>query len=288
MPKISQESKFEIVSLFKKGLSIKQIQRKLAQRNVTVTYNAVKYHVDQYQTGNFDIGEPPLKKSRKDFKISENDLDVIKDTLKNDPYSTSSDVKRTLLNHGTHLSSTSVKRAIQNAGFVNSEPRYCQLIRNANLDKRVEFCKALIETNDSLDNIIFTDECSVQLHDNKTTSYRQKGMLTPHMGKPKHPLKVHVWGGISRKGRTEIIIFDGIMKSEFFVEEILRGTLLPFVRAKFGENHRFQQDNDPKHRSKLAQTFMEENGINWWRIWPSGINLFRKYTQRNKNASSKN
>ena len=110
----------------------------------------------------------------------------------------------------------------------------------------------------------------MQLHDNKTTSYRQKGMLTPHMGRPKHPLKVHVWGGISRKGRTEIVVFDGIMKSDFFVEEILRGTLLPFVRENYRDNHRLQQDNDPKHRSKLALTFLQDNDINWWREWPSG------------------
>ena len=28
--------------------------------------------------------------------------------------------------------------------------------------------------------------------------------------------------------------------------------------------HRFQQDNDPKHKSKMAKEFMEDNGINWW------------------------
>ena len=25
------------------------------------------------------------------------------------------------------------------------------------------------------------------------------------------------------------------------------------------------QDNDPKHVSRLARVYMEENGINWWR-----------------------
>jgi len=29
--------------------------------------------------------------------------------------------------------------------------------------------------------------------------------------KPKHPLKVHVWGGISKHGPTELVIFEGIM-----------------------------------------------------------------------------
>ena len=66
---------------------------------MSVTYNNVKYHVNQYKVRNFDIGEPPVKKSRKDYKISENDRDIIRDTFKEDPYSTSTDIKRTLMNH---------------------------------------------------------------------------------------------------------------------------------------------------------------------------------------------
>ena len=274
--KINEKTKLEIVSFVQNGLTVKQIHRKLVDRAIHVSYNAVKYHVNQYLVGNFDVGLPPLKKTRKDNKISEHSLEVIREVFRNDPYATSTDVRKQLAIHGTEVSAATVKKAIKTAGYVNSEPRYCQLIRNANQEKRVDFCNSLIEVNDALDNIIFTDECSVQLHNNKTTSYRRKGMLTPYMGKPKHPLKVHVWGGISRKGRTEIIIFDGIMKSDFFVEEILKNTLLPFVRETFGVNHRFQQDNDPKHRSKLSQKFMEDNSINWWKDWPSGISRAKR------------
>ena len=31
--------------------------------------------------------------------------------------------------------------------------------------------------------------------------------------RPKHPLKVHMWAGISLKGRTHMCICEGIMKS---------------------------------------------------------------------------
>ena len=37
--------------------------------------------------------------------------------------------------------------------------------------------------------------------------------------------------------------------------------------------HRFQQDNDPKHCSGLAQDYLEENGINWWRTPPESSDL---------------
>jgi len=69
--------------------------------------------------------------------------------------------------------------------------------------------------------------------------------------KVKHPYKVHVWAGISKRGATPILLFTGIMKADFYVDSILRDTLLPFVDQTFPDGYRFQQDNDPKHTSKF-------------------------------------
>ena len=68
--------------------------------------------------------------------------------------------------------------------------------------------------------------------------------------KAKHPFKVNVWAGISKRGATPILIFTGIMRKEFYVEEILSNVLLPFTQTTFADGYRFQQDNDPKHKSK--------------------------------------
>ena len=46
---------------------------------------------------------------------------------------------------------------------------------------------------------------------------------------------------------------------------ILKGFSVPFIQKDFeGTNYRFMQDNDPKHTSRLAKAFYEEEGINWW------------------------
>lgn len=54
------------------------------------------------------------------------------------------------------------------------------------------------------------------------------------------------------------------MNAPLFVE-ILKKTLLPFLRERLPEGHRFMMDNDPKHTSKLAKEFLETNGVNWWK-----------------------
>ena len=91
--------------------------------------------------------------------------------------------------------------------------------------------------------------------------------------RPKHPTKVHVWAGISMKGRTGICIFDGIMKEELYVE-ILDETLLPFLHDKFGDsNYRFMQDNDPKHVARLTRAWLQENEVNWWQTPPESPDI---------------
>ena len=80
----------------------------------------------------------------------------------------------------------------------------------------------------------------------------------------KHPVKVHVWAGISFKGATGICIFEGIMNADCYIN-ILRETLLPFLHEVMPAGHRFMQDNDPKHTSLKVQDFITAESINCWK-----------------------
>ena len=90
--------------------------------------------------------------------------------------------------------------------------------------------------------------------------------------RPKHPTKVHVWAGISRRGATQICIFDGIMDAPMYTN-ILDQTLLPFIEKVYPDAHRLMQDNDPKHTSKSAKEFFTNNRVNWWKTPPESPDL---------------
>ena len=67
----------------------------------------------------------------------------------------------------------------------------------------------------------------------------------------KDPVKVHVWGGISLRGRMGVCIFQGKMNATMYVN-ILRTTLKPFLDEVYPDSHRFMQGNDPKHTASTT------------------------------------
>ena len=67
------------------------------------------------------------------------------------------------------------------------------------------------------------------------TVYKPKAaLLRAHdgkIGKPKHNMKIHLFGGISRKGLTPLVLFIGTMYSKDF-QNFLSRSILPFIAEK--------------------------------------------------------
>ena len=129
----------------------------------------------------------------------------------------------------------------------------------------MDWCRDRLADNDTFDNIIFTDKCSVQLDNHGRLCFRKRGHIRKFKPRPKHPIEVHVWAGISRRGATSIVIFTGTLTAIRYCQ-ILDRALKPFIAKVFPTNsYRFQQDNDPKHTSSYVREYYEVNQINWWK-----------------------
>jgi transposase len=75
--------------------------------------------------------------------------------------------------------------------------------------------------------------------------------------KEKHPPKVHVWGCMASAGVGRIHVFTENLDGELY-KQILKDHLMK-SRDMFWPNGlwHFQQDNDPKHTSKVATAYLE-------------------------------
>lgn len=82
------------------------------------------------------------------------------------------------------------------------------MIRQKNTELRLQQALAWMKAGERFHDVIFSDETTVSMEQFALRCYRKKGRAS-YKPKPKHPLKVHVWGAISRQGPGPILIFEG-------------------------------------------------------------------------------
>ena len=175
-------------------------------------------------------------------KITSKISDYMEQQLEDDDETTSVELQRLIARKfGVDIRSASIQRHLRESlQWAVVGTRCGPMISDTNKQKRVEFARMCLENKDNFDNMIWTDESSVQLKRHCQNMRVKMGKEVPFKPVAKHALKVHVWAGISKRGATKICIFDQTMDAP--------GFLVLFIEKHFGGmNYRFMQDNDPKH-----------------------------------------
>lgn len=266
----SAYTKQRILSLYWQGYKISSIAEYLIlEDGIKSTKQGIRQFLKRYQlTGTIarkpGSGVPP--------KLSPALQQLIEDAMRSDDEMTATQLQAMLASRDIYVSLATIVRNRLDLGWTYRGSAYCQLIRQQNKDKRLDWARTYID--DEFENVIWTDETTVQIETHKRYCYRKEGHKPRPKPRPKHPVKVHVWAGISKQGATKVCIFEGIMAAPLYCE-ILEKTLLPFINDKFPPPnvHRFMQDNDPKHTSRAAQDFFQRNSVNWWRTPPESPDM---------------
>ena len=74
-----------------------------------------------------------------------------------------------------------------------------------------------------------------------------------------------VWGGISFCFHTELLVLNGTLTGQCYINEVLQPVVLPFV-----QQHQvvLQDDNARPHRARIVQQFLQQNNVDHL-DWPA-------------------
>lgn len=125
--------------------------------------------------------------------------------------------------------------------------------------------------------VLWTDEKKFELFNSKRRQYCRKKIGEPLRDDTIQPTVKHgggsvmFWGSFMGGNVGDLHRIEGIMKKEQY-HSILSHHAIPSGLRLGGPNFTFQEDNDPKHSSKLCRNYLakkQEEGVLRRLEWPS-------------------
>lgn len=118
-------------------------------------------------------------------------------------------------------------------------------------ENRIKFCKYHIDNETSWENVLFTDESSFELNSANRWIWRRRGETSSDMynATNKYNKKVMVFGGISLKYTTPLIVIQATIDSDSYVDDCIdqSGLIIGMDEAYGQMNWVLMQDGAPAH-----------------------------------------
>jgi transposase len=158
-----------------------------------------------------------------------------------------------------NISPKTAKRYIKLEGFKAATARRVPFISKINKEKRLSFAqKYILEPIEFWKRIIWTDETKLNLYssDGKTWVWRRSGEALNENVTTK-TIKhngggIILWGSVSYGGVGKLVQIEGIMDGLKYVRILQENLGISREKMGLGNDYVLQQDNDPKHKSKIA------------------------------------
>lgn len=259
MPYTSVAQKAAILSGKDLGMKLTEIAEK-ENIHLSTVYRIIKKYDE---TRDFDSIAPHTGRPQ---KISERDAQTARRMLESGLAKDATDLKRKLF---PNVHAVTVRRALRKQGLKPYVRQSKPLLPRKHKHKRLDWAEnhCYWEVGD-WGSVIFSDESKFNLigSDGRKWCWRKPGQACD----PKYTKKkvkhgggsVMVWGCITKYGVGELHRIEGIMDRFVYVDilsQSLRRTLDKYdldASAIY-----FQQDGDPKHRSKHALGWLDLEGI---------------------------
>ena len=187
---LSDVVKQKVVDLYLKDFKIFEIQILIEEDGYEITRRGISGIIGKWKI-HHTLGNLPSKHLRTPKDVTLEILDFIDSSMETNDELTAKKLQESIENQfAVVFSATKVKRLRRSLGWLSSGTKYCQLVKEVNRIKRLQFSEKCLELEDNFDDVLWSDECCVQLDWNGRISFHRWWEPAKLKGKPKHPYKV--------------------------------------------------------------------------------------------------
>ena len=270
---LTENERVRIKTLHDAGWSLRKIGK-----DIKCSHSVVKYTLQTIaETGLYKIRQGRGRKR----VLEERDVRQLTMSSTRDRRKTTLDLQAEVNDsraESQKVSRSTISRRLREAGLYGRVAAKKPLLRPQNIQKRLEFARRHQDWSaEEWRKVLWTDESKFEIF-----SQHRRVFVCRMPGERFHescivPTVKHgggsimVWGSVCGNGVGKLIKIDGIMDKNVYHNILVRHAI-PSGLEVIGHGFIYQQDNDPKHTSKLCTNYLvtkQESGVLKLMNWPS-------------------
>lgn len=241
-----------------------KVSREIADL-LQIDKSTVNRIINKFKTTNSLKDKPRSGRPRKTTARTDK---IIKRKSVADPRKTAVDIANELRDENlADVSRSTVSRRLKEVGLIGRIGVKKPLIKPKNKKIRLEFAKKYQHwTEADWRKVLFSDESKFNLFGSDGKKYVRRPQGQRYNSRYQIPTVKHggghimVWGAFSSAGVGPLVRIEGTMDAVLY-RSILAEHMLPYAKKNMPRGWLFQQDNDPKHTSKLVKEFFNKNKV---------------------------
>lgn len=163
-------TKKRIIYYYERGYRAPSIASLLLEEDIVASRVGISKLISKYRETGTIVRRPG---SGRPTVITPEIKALVEEKMRADDETTAEQLHSLLTSRGIRISKKTILRCHTDLGWTFRGSAYCQLIREPNKLKRLQWAQD--HTRDNFDDVIWTDECSVQLETHKRFCCRKQG-----------------------------------------------------------------------------------------------------------------
>lgn len=260
MPRLTSEERQRALGMLQAGLSYRDVSRRMRCHHCTIS------RLRQRATATGSASDRP-RPGRQRATDAAQDRHIRLQHLR-DRFRTAVQTARvTPGRHNNRVSASTIRRRLHGSNLRACRPYRGSILNAVNRNNRRQWARQHSRWRlDQWNTVLFSDESRICVDrpDRRQRVWRRRGerYADPCVREANRwgGVSIMVWGAISTRHRTQLVIAEGNLTAQRYIDQILRPVLLPFLAAN-NDVATFQQDNARPHAARLTRNFLQDNNV---------------------------